>query len=210
MNIFYFIRKGFIWITQVFVDMAMDAYDWPLVGSWLGNGFRDLSDFTAYIAGILYDGEQWWTDVENRLGDVLSWYNIKTLIRDWLPFIDAAIQWYENAWANIWVEINTWWPSVETEIKSWIASATDGIESLISQVESWLSNLQSAWDNFTSTILPTLTNLTDVDNLIASWFTNFTPFWEGWLDWKDSVAEFFADPLQWLYDKMDEWFERFW
>ncbi|GAH56544.1 unnamed protein product [marine sediment metagenome] len=33
----------------------------------------------------------------------------------------------------------------------------------------------------------------------------------GWVqEFRDTITEFFADPLQWFYDRLEEIFERYW
>lgn len=208
-NPFAWMRSWFIFATNVLVRLALDCYDIPLF-SWLGDYFELLSDWTSAIAGYLYDAANWWDEVTEAIEDILSWSSIKSLIRNWLSGIEELVDWFQTWEAYVRGIVVLWWATVINEVQSWIDNAIENVQELISQIETYLNTLQSAWDNFTSSILPSLANLIEVNELISSWFKEFAPFWEGWLDWKDKVTEFFADPLQWLYDRVEEFFERFW
>ncbi|GAH38074.1 unnamed protein product, partial [marine sediment metagenome] len=48
--------------------------------------------------------------------------------------------------------------------------------------------------------------LLDINSLIESWTVTLSPFWEGWQEIRESVFEFFTDPLTWLETKFTDWF----
>ena len=228
MNFFYYIRHGFILMTRELVDLAIDAYDWPLVGSWLGRGFSNLSDFTSYIAGELYDAQNWVDGIMDWLGDIVSWSDIRSLIRSWLPDIDNLVDWWQD-WPQ-WVEqeIDDWWDNTLDDVRAWVRYQIDNLEDIADewnafwnytwpQWTSRLNTLQSAWDNFWGGIFPDLVDfnwlgswwddrLQDVLALIDTAFTLRESLWAGWLDWSDSVEEFFSDPVEYIWARFTDWF----
>jgi len=119
------------------------------------------------------------------------------------------------AWFRSWTTwvgqyIAEWWPTILPHILGYVDKAVEG-----------LADVAATWDNFWTNIFPTLVSfdrlttwwnsrLLDIDALIDTWSKDLAPFWEGWQEIREEVTNFFADPLQWAYDKLDEFFERFW
>ena len=197
-------------LVNLLADAAIWAWDSTLPLDWLGDIFYELHWLVLNIVSWIYGFDDWLMAISYKVEDILDWDAVQDLLLDWLPHLRHMHDWWYD-WVY-WVgrQITEWWQTAISEVEDLISAAIQGFRDLVNDLDSWLSNLQSSWNNFWVSILPNLADWTGVDDLIRTWFTNFTPFWEDWLDWKDSVAEFFTDPLQWLYDKMDEWFERFW
>jgi len=197
-------------IGMWFYDLALASWDIPLLPNIIGNLFYDLHGFFVGLAWDFVDFGEEVDDIIDKLGDILSWSNIRSFIRDWLPDVEDVVDWYYRWWDKVIDEVDGWWSSTRYTVLDWIDNAKDYAWQLVRNVENWLDDLQDSWDNFRTLTLPNLADWSGVDGLIDSWFKTFTPFWEGWQDVKDSVIEFFSDPLQWLYDRLDKFFERFW
>lgn len=113
--------------------------------------------------------------------------------------IDAATQGIDElqtAWHNFW---NVTWPGLLND----------------------LEDLRANWSNFWSVTFPTLVSLTwlatwwtstmrDVLDLIDSAFTLRDSLWAGWQEIRDTVLEFFSDPLKFLYDRLEDFMDRYW
>ena len=234
MNCFDSIRYWFNWAFGVLVDAALWCYsraDWPIVGGVLerlGDLFKDLSDFTAKVARYLFDASEWYDWLEEQIEDLGIWPAIKKLIRSWLPDLEDAVVWWANWWDWIKSKVDDWWDSVKLTVQGWIAIATKGLDDLI---EAWdtfwkvtwpewtglFNDLKATWDNFWTVIFPTLVSfsllttwwnsrLKDIDLLFETWTKKLIPFWEGWQEIRDTVLEFFDDPLEWLWGKFADWF----
>ena len=197
-------------IGMWFCDLAVESWDAFYIPNVIGNLFYDIHGFFVGLAWDFVDFNEWVDSTVDRLGDILSWSNIRSLIRQWLPDLEDVIDWWDRWWVWVGQEIDDWWDSVRYTVLDWIDDARDYAWLLVRNVENWLDNLQSSWDYFRVTTLPNLADWSGVDSLIDSWFRTFTPFWEGWQDVRTSVVEFISDPLGWLYNKLDEFFERFW
>lgn len=204
-------------IASFFNDIYVEVEGWV----W---PFYKAADFFWYIRYFFYKLEaqtiyfsEDMEDFIDELGYILSWSSIRSLISSWLYGIENVIEWWSSWWTWIRQEVNWWWSSTQYTVQGWIASAVQGFNDLINSVETALNTLQAAWDDFWTVILPNLLDITwltswwaskllEIDTLINSWFLTWTPFWEGWLDVKDTVIEFFNDPLEWLWQRFLDWF----
>ena len=216
------------WFYEVFLEVR--GWVWPFY--LIADFFYELSYLFYYLANYFSDFGDWVDDIADQVADILSWSNIRSLIRSWLPDIEDLVDWWDRWWKWVGEEIDDWWRDKKHDVWGWIEEAEDWLKGLIGSVETALNTLKAAWDDFKGKI-PSIDNIiawfgnwwalilaqiitwgaltaTQIDTLIDSWFKSYEPFWAGWQDWRDKVIEFFTDPLQWLYNRMDEWFERFW
>ena len=228
MNFFDHLRSWFIKAANVFLNLALDAYSWPIVGSWLGDGFAALVDFASECAYALWRASNWYEDTIELLQDILSWSNIRNLIRGWLEGIESALAWFSSAFSNVVAIINAWWDSVISSVQDMIDAATQGIDEvttawhnfwnvLLPAIYSQLELLAANWSQFWTVTFPDLVSfdwlgiwwdsrLTDISSLIDSAFTLRDGLWAGWQEIRENVLEFFADPLEWLWDRFTDWF----
>ncbi|KKL06247.1 hypothetical protein LCGC14_2597960, partial [marine sediment metagenome] len=149
-----------------------------------------------------------------------------------LPDLEDVVDWW-GRWPT-WVAqaINDWWSGTGTAVQDWIAVA---IAELEGAWEDWLyfwnitwpawlaqfETLRASWDNFWTGLYPSLVSFTwlttwwtstmgEVQDLIDSAFTVRDSLWSGWQELRDQVVEFFTDPWAWLYNRFDDFIERFW
>lgn len=206
-----------VWIIEELQnaeDWFHDAYvvvrDWVYPFSLLEYPIYGLYGVFKWLVEDFYDFYLWLEEANALISDILSWGNIQNLIRSWLIGIEDALSWFRNWTTYIGQYIADWWSSILPLVLAYVDSALAG-----------LGDFAATWDNFWNNIFPGLVTfewltswwngkLTEVNSLINSWFIAFTPFWEGWQDVREEVIAFFSDPLQWIYDKLDEFFERFW
>jgi len=197
-------------IADWFYEVYLDIYDWVWPFYKAADWFYDLCYSTNKIKWRFEDFSEDMDAFVDDLEDILSWSNIRSLIRSWLPDVEDAIDWFTDRWYWFQDEISDWWNDKVNDVKDLIDTATEGLD-----------NLLEAWDNFWRSTLPNLVNFTwlgiwwqsrllEIDTLIGSWLASFAPFWEGWQEVRQEVVDFFADPYQWIYDRLDEFFERFW
>ena len=226
------IIEELIAIQEFFYDAYQEVKDWVWPFYLLKYPLYGLYGSFYWLEDGFYDFYQWLLWAEERLEETFSWPYIRSLISSWLYGIESALEWFGN-WAY-WVreEINEWWQPILLYVLGYIDLAVEGLANLVTTWDyfwnvTWpglldeLVILKATWDNFWSVTFPTLVNfdwlniwwnsrLQEVDTLISSWLTSFSPFWEGWQEVRQELGDFFTDPLQWAYDKLDEFFERFW
>jgi len=231
-NPFSEIADIILWIRAKVLAIAQGAENVPLIGDWMAGPLWDIYDWLWDVYKWFNKAAWWYEDVKDAIEDILSWSNIRSLIRSWLDGIEDLIDWFSNWWNIIKAKVEEWWEETLTFVKGLIAIAVQGLDDLI---EAWdtfwrvtwpewtgnLSELRSLWDTFWTTIFPTLVSFTwletwwisqlgEIDTLIDStlkrWFPDFNDLVKLWKE----LGEFWKDPLQWAYDKLDEFFENFW
>jgi len=179
---FNLIAPVFLWVSDSFIDFA-----------------HYLGQFSAWV---------WWA--QDWISKILTWDYILSLIMPYIQWGINAWNWVVNAWNNIWNEITIWWATIQTIVTGWIDVAKQWAKDLIDQVSIGLNYLSSAWTEFTTTVLPKLASWTGVGELITSYLENWFPWYNTLVEIKDELFEFFADPIDYVYNKMDEFFERWW
>ncbi len=219
-------------VSDFFYDAYSEVKDWIFPFYYLKYPLLGLYTTFHWLSESFYDFYQWLDWAADRIDEILSWSNIRSLIGSWLYRIEDAVDWFLS-W-TYWVrqEISDWWTGILPYILTYVDNAVEGFTDLIEAWDTFWTITFPTWTTellrvgselsaFFAFTLPTLVSftwlttwwnskLTEIDTLINSWFLTFTPFWEGWLDWKGQVTEFFSDPYQWIYDRLDEFFERFW
>lgn len=228
-----------IWIIEelengeeFFYDAYQVVKDWWPPFDYLKYPLYGLYGVFKWLVEGFYEFYQWLDWAEGRLDDILTWLNLRNLIRGWLVGIEDAIDWFFNWTTWVGQYIADWWPGILPYILTYIDNAVEGLGDLVEiwdtfwtiTFPNWTTELLrvgSELSDFFTTILPTLVNfswlntwwqstLLDIDALIRSWTTSLQPFWEGWQEIRDSVFEFFADPLKWLYDRVEDFLDRYW
>lgn len=219
-------------LTDFFYDLYIEVLGWVWPFWLVADRFWGIAKTCNNIAWAFSHFGSWVLDVADKITSFFTEFDLEQWFTEWKEKILDAWGWVSNAWNNIWNEIVDWWETIKPTVQGWIDIAVQGFEDLI---EAWdtfwnvtwpewtgkISELRSLWDNFWTIIFPTLVSFTwlgiwwdsrvgDIQGLIDSAFFLRDSLWAGWQDLRDSVTEFFADPLQWLYNKMDEFFERFW
>ena len=208
------------------IGLQVNSWVWPF---WYAAGFFfALSYLFADLAWDFVDFAEWLEWVFDELGAVLTWSYIQELIRNWLPDLEYFISWIPG--------FDAWLDSILEDWTNWIFNTwqtiIDGVSLALTNLKAewdnfwnitwpqWVDNfndLKAKWDNFWITIFPNLVDFTwlgiwwnsrlaDIQGLIDSAFVLRESLWAGWQDWRDSVAEFFADPLEWLWTRFADWF----
>lgn len=194
--------------TMLEVYETTKGWIWPF--QLISNPFYWLYTFFHTLASLFGQFLDWVTALADQIKNVLSWESIKNLILSWLPGLDSLIAWFSD-WKNkVWGAVEFWWEEISTTVLGWIDAAVEG-----------LSDLKAAWDNFWTVTFPTLVSfdwlatwwgsqLPGIQSLIYSTLKTWFPFYDELASLWGEIRAFFADPLQWVYNKLDEFFERFW
>lgn len=216
------------WLFSAYLEVNSWVYPFNQLATPLWNIYTAFIYLTAYFSFF----NAWVNDTAIKLTTILSFTNIASHFSYYFNVAAHAWNWIVNAWGNVTPIISSWWSYTSATVQSWIDSAKQLLLLLIGELELWLIALQAAWDTFKS-MIPSISE-------ILSWFTDWWGWilariieWGGlpasliqgminstlsdWFPWYDELAslwsnirDFFTDPLQWVYDKLDEFFERFW
>ena len=212
------ISTGFIGsIIQAFNDASEFCYSiyretlsWIFPFWLIAPPFYSLSIIFNRLAWSFHDFSLWITEVTDKLPFGFDFSLIWTWIIEKVPNLSEINTWFDNWRGYVSNLLSEWWLTTKTTVQGWIDIVKDWAWLWIDYLSSRLDSLQASWDNFVTVILPTLPNWLSIDSLIKSWFTEYAPFWQGWQEVRNDVINFFSDPLQWLYDRLDKFFERFW
>lgn len=185
-----------------------------------------------YLAHYFGEFNSWLDWAADRIVEILTASDIWAHFKYWFEAAANAWEWVRIAWTNVYMIVNVWWDSRVQDVKDLIAAATQGFNDLVvawgnfwtitwPQWTGELVNLRGEWDYFWTVTYPTLVSfswldtwwsarLLDVQDLINTAIKQSEPFWEGWQEFRDQAVEFFADPEEWVYKRLDSFFERFW
>lgn len=219
------------WLKDIegdFYDAYLVVWEWPL-GLWrLGYPLLYISRGFGWLAYYFGKFNVWLVWAAGEIDKILSWSNIKSKVREWLPDIENLIAWFSDWWNLILSKLEKWWAPILNFLKGLIAIAVQGLSALI---EAWdnfwnitwpewtgkLSQLRALWDNFWITIFPTLVSFTwlttwwnsrleEVNKLINDTIETWFPFYDDLVSIWEEIKGFFASPLDWLEAKFTDWF----
>ena len=170
----------------------------------------------------------WVSAVTTRVSSILSSIDVMILLRTWLTYAENAWTWVMNAGTNVTNIVNTWWSSTSQTVQVWVNEAKQYAEGLVASTMGLVINLQASWDafkdkipsidaviawwgNWWGNILAQLgtwwiSRLSEVQVLINTAFTVREGLWAGWQEWRGQVAEFFNDPLEYIWERFTDWF----
>lgn len=218
--------------SDFFYDAYRETAGWVYPFSLLSIPMYSLYsvfDVLAYYFGVFDD---WLVQAADWLAQILSFDDIWNYFQGWFQAAESAWQWVVNAVYNIWNVIEDWWSGVYFDVLDLFHSAMDAaynyyqsavylidelrdqVQGIIDQIPAldevvqWIGN----WVNNVLTLIDQWWSgaVNQVQALIDSAFIARDSLWSGWQEIRDQVVEFFSDPLEWVYNKMDEFFERFW
>lgn len=204
------IIEAFNSVSTACYSVYVEVLDWVFPFFYLAGPFYELAYFFSNLAWRFSSFFTWLDTTIATVTDILTWDTIWSYIKSYVPNLEQIRDWFYYWTGHVWQEINEWWLTVSSTVLGWVDEAKqytwEWVESLLRSI----NNLQSSWDTFVTVTIPTIPSWLNIESLIKSWFADYTPFWEGWQDWRDKVAEFFSDPEDWLYKRLDSFFERFW
>ena len=203
--------KGWIW---PFYLLKYPLYGLYGVFKWLVEGF--------------YEFYQWLDWAADRIDEILSWTNIRSLIRSWLYGIESALAWFRSWTTFVGQYIDDWWTGILPYILTYVDNAVGGLVDLAAIWDnfwtvSWpalledLEVIRENWSSFWSVTFPTLVSFTwlttwwnsrllEIQDLINTALLDLEGSLAGWQEIRDAVFEFFADPLEWLWTRFTNWF----
>ena len=220
---------SFVWdISQLFLDAYLEVKGWvwpfyylqyPLYGL-----YQVFWDLLTPIAQFWI----WAEDVWNKVQQIFSLEQITAYFRTWIDAASNAWDWVVNSFWNVWNIVEDWWSAAKYTVLAWIYEAKLWFQALLNEANAWIAQLQEYWDsivgkiptwdevaawwgNWPGNVMTVITDwwvgaLLSVAGLIASAFIEREDFWAGWQDFREKVADFFTDPLEFLWTLFVDWF----
>jgi len=170
----------------------------------------------------------WAEDVWAKVQSIWTSDGILGLIKWWFPWLYDVGEWFYGRWNWFLSSVGDWWNSTKTTVLGWIDIAKEWALELIEDTNRRLTELQPVWDFFkgklenvenvlnwyfewkdrviAAVIRWGFVTALDVAGLIAAAFLEREDLWAGWQDFRDKIADFFTDPLEFLWTLFADWF----
>ncbi|MBA7693216.1 hypothetical protein ES703_101792 [subsurface metagenome] len=181
-------------ISDYFYSVYLEVIGWIYPFWYIARFFYYLCDLFNNLAWAFYSFAQWAYDVESIINS--WWSSAQYTVLSW---IEDAKQWAGAQIDSLRSTINyilAWWDEFKPKIPS--------IDEILSWFTDWwgktLANIIS-WGALTGIQISTL-----IDSKIKDWL----PFYDELAALWGDIKLFFTDPLQWAYDRGEEFFDRFW
>ncbi|GAJ02753.1 unnamed protein product [marine sediment metagenome] len=197
-------------ITHTFYNAYLETRGWIYPFSLVAGFFLTLSTISNSIAWQVYSFYTWVDEVTGKIGKILSYENIASHFKSFLNSTSEALGWVRGAFKNVISIVDTWWEETKLTIWSRIDIAKEALQSRINALGKTLGTIQETISSLKA-LIPTKSEvLTWITSLIDTRTKELKPFWDGWLEMKSQVVEFFTDPGKWFMDRIEGWVERFW
>jgi hypothetical protein len=223
------------WVDSIFSfvwDLAFKCYGWSnsiwtwVPGAdWFSDRLTDIGDWLWSLLTPIAQFGDFADDVWSKVQNIFTPDMVLQAIKGWFPWLEGVGAWFGNIGDWVTTVISSWWLTVTTTVKGWIDVAVEGLSKLkVSWGDFWsitwpewmtkFNGLATAWDTFFVTTLPTLFDVKYAEEWWKGKAINFMAIADSQLrerfPFYDELALFFKDPGQYVYDKLDDFFERFW
>lgn len=177
---------------------------------WTASWWRAIGGFFDELAFAFILFRNVLMGIADEIATFLTGWDILDLMKGVAEWALDAWNWVSSAWSNVWQIVNAWWGTIITDVLGWIDAAIDVVNSVIASIQ-FMVNVAASWiGQFVATTLPTLATIFTVETLVDSTIRTWFPFYDELVSIWNEILEFFADPPQYVYNKLDEFFERFW
>lgn len=219
-------------VSSFFYDMYLETYSWAWPFHHISTPLYRVHELFNGLAWDFSNFNIWVSDTVTKLRAILSWDTIWSYILSIIPNIQSLNTWWTNWTGNVWNVVTNWWASTQTLVQGWINDAKQYLQTQVNSLNVWVTNLEAdvnellsqvpsineilAWfGNWWANILAKIQGwwnerLIDVNALIDSTLRDWFPFYDELAELWSDIKLFFTDPQQWLYNGLDEFFERFW
>jgi len=222
-----------VWdIYEFFIELSYEAQDIWVVGPAISGWFYSVARACFSLLTPIAHFRDWTVSIELQLIDMITWESIQGMLSEVWNLLEPIQDWLDNVWTNVYQIVNTWWTDKVLEVQALIDLAIEAVVSAVNNLSTAVNNLSIAWAAFKGKI-PTLDEVIawwsnwpgELLSVINSWWTGKVlevqalintafvtrqSFWAGWQELRDQVLEFFSDPEDWVYKRLDSFFERFW
>lgn len=146
-----------------------------------------LDSVKAFLLSIISNLETW----------TITEFNV---VRDWVLVLLSDIEtWTLTQVSTLKSSVLSWF----TDLKMWTITEINNIQDMLSAILPWneILALIISWGAIPAAAIQDL-----IDSTLQSWF----PFYNDLVELWDSIVGFFTDPWQFLYDRLEELFDRYW
>lgn len=219
-------------ISDYFYSIYVEVLGWIYPFWYIARFFYYLCDLFNNLAWAFYSFSQWADDVNSKVTNILTYANIRSYFDNFFFWAFEAWSWTSNAWTIVVSIINSWWGSVGYTVRVWIEDAKqwagaqiDSLVGTINYILAWWNEFQPKipsideilswftdwWGKILASIISwgALTGI-QISTLIDSKIRDWLPFYDELAGLWGDIKLFFTDPLQWAYDRAEEFMDRFW
>lgn len=202
---------SFVWdISDWFLDAYLEVSGWIWPFNHLKYPLYGLYKvFWGLLNPIAHFGA-WARDIWLKVEDIISEWDIWSILSVPIRWAEDAWNWVRYAWINVLNLIGDWWGSTSCIVLGWIDVAKQWLSDRIEEVKALASKTSSDLSNFFTVTLPQLVGWGELDSIIISYLRTWFPMYNSFCLLWDSIEEFFADPLEWIYNRLEDFFERYW
>ena len=209
-----------LWLRRWLDELNWDVLTWRI---YVGDAIEAAIDWAlTWINQAISWGELAYNFAR------IAWDKAVEVYEDLLALVTSEV---DKLWARVntlWDDIGEWWSARKDEILGWIEAVISGLDDLRTAWDNFwtatwpelvgdLQQLRTNWDNFWTVTFPTLVDVSwltewwtgkaaEVGEMIGTAIKETEPFWQGWSDFRESVSDFFADPMEWLLARFTDWF----
>lgn len=206
MNPFVILANVFVTMFSWSTNVAYACYGtWPLprlLGDWFyntGSWFWDLYLGCLNLAS-------WYQNLLYNISQFVRAIDIPGIMSSWINQLNNIWAWFSNWWGQVTGVINTWWSATWYSVTSYVDMVVNSFRSWAdSQLQSISTRLDSVRDSMRLKADKEYVD-TKVSGLLSSWADLFN-FWGSF---SGQVIMFFVDPLDFIYNKLEDFFERYW
>lgn len=222
------IRERLVDIFKLFYWLYDNTAGWVWPFRIISIPFYDIYRAFVWVAKHWIDFSDWVAEVWRRVQEAWDADGILGLLKMWFPWLYDIGEWFYARWSWFTTAVGDWWASVSETVKGWIDIAWEWVLELIADIQVGLAQLWADlqwffdhlmtfdeiiewWKDWLGNTAAAITRwgfakLTDVAALILSAFIEREDFWAGWQDMRGAVADFFTDPLEFLWNMFTDWF----
>lgn len=214
--------------SDFFYSIYLEVLDWVWPFWLAADFFYSLCRVFNWLAWDFSRFAEWVNDVADQVENILSWSTIWSYILSYVPNLVTIRDWFYSWWNNVTSVVTSWWSSTQWTVQGWITTATQGLSTLTVAWDNfwtvtwpdWMNRfaiLKAAWDDFWTVTFPNLVSfnwlgiwwndrLQDIDRLMSDKLTTWFPFYDDLSQLWREIADFFTNPLEFLWAKFTDWF----
>lgn len=195
---------------------------WDWIVNWVSSAINSLTDWVSSAIDSVYSwASSMWGSlvgwVSSAIDSVYNWLSSAwSSLVDWVNSVLSNIKQVYNTFVNYITNVyETVVNNITNVYETTVNSITNIIGVTIDKVADWFESIGGATRAWAEGLFVKVKEVwnTITGDLNAWWKTQLALLREtfGWiLPLRDNIEGFFGDPAQWIYDRLDDFFERFW